>query len=64
MSKHGLPRHACSYAKLPLDVHLMVDKPVDYLEQTVVAGASYVCFHLEVNRNTVSSVEKDPRTGL
>lgn len=32
---------------LPLDVHLMVDKPERYIEEFVRAGAEYVTIHLE-----------------
>ena len=33
---------------LPLDVHLMIDRPVRYVEQFVKAGADYVTIHVEV----------------
>ncbi len=33
--------------KLPLDVHLMVERPEDLLDQYVEAGADFVTFHLE-----------------
>jgi ribulose-phosphate 3-epimerase len=33
--------------KLPLDVHLMIERPDDYLEEFVKAGATYVTVHQE-----------------
>ena len=33
---------------LPLDVHLMIERPDDYLEAFVEAGASLVSVHVEV----------------
>lgn len=33
--------------KLPLDVHLMIKKPQDYVESFVKAGADIVTFHIE-----------------
>ena len=36
------------HTKLPLDVHLMIDNPDDYLEEFVKAGANIVTVHQEV----------------
>src|ERR1039457_7666959 len=33
--------------RLPLDVHLMIERPEDYIEQFVRAGASRVLIHQE-----------------
>ena len=36
--------------KLPLDVHLMIEKPIRYVEQFVKAGADIVTIHLEADQ--------------
>lgn len=36
--------------KLPLDVHLMIDRPIRYVEQFVKAGADYVTIHVEADQ--------------
>ena len=36
-----------SYSKLPLDVHLMVDKPEKYIEDYAMLNTSYLTFHFE-----------------
>ncbi|MEE9429926.1 MAG: ribulose-phosphate 3-epimerase [Melioribacteraceae bacterium] len=33
--------------KLPIDVHLMIEKPQDYIEAFIKAGASYISVHQE-----------------
>lgn len=35
------------YAKVPLDVHLMIDNPQNYIEDFVNAGADLITFHYE-----------------
>ena len=34
--------------KMPIDVHLMVEKPDNYLESFIIAGANYITVHQEV----------------
>lgn len=36
-----------SVTKLPLDVHLMIDKPERYIQQFAEAGADHITFHAE-----------------
>lgn len=36
--------------KLPLDVHLMIEKPIRYVSQFVKAGADIVTVHLEADQ--------------
>ena len=45
---------------LPLDVHLMIDRPVRYVEQFVKAGADYVTIHIEADQpqNTLEALDK------
>ena len=45
---------------LPLDVHLMIDRPVRYVEDFVKAGADYVTIHVEADQpqNTLEALDK------
>ena len=45
---------------LPLDVHLMIDRPIRYVEQFVKAGADYVTIHVEADQpqNTLEALDK------
>ena len=44
--------------RLPLDVHLMIERPEDWVDRYVDAGAAYVVIHVE----TARSAEDIPRT--
>lgn len=46
--------------KLPLDVHLMIDCPIRYVEQFVKAGADYLTIHIEADQpqNTLEALDK------
>ena len=46
--------------QLPLDVHLMIDRPVRYVEQFCDAGADIVTCHVEsdTEENTLAALEK------
>lgn len=39
------------FSKIPLDVHLMIDKPERYIEEFVKAGSDYLTLHLESTNN-------------
>ena len=45
---------------LPLDVHLMIDRPVRYVEEFVKAGADLVTIHVEADQpqNTLEALDK------
>lgn len=45
---------------LPLDVHLMIEKPIRYVEQFVKAGADIVTIHVEADQpqNTLEALDK------
>ena len=45
---------------LPLDVHLMIDRPIRYVEEFVKAGADYVTIHVEADQpqNTLEALDK------
>src|SRR5471030_884127 len=36
-----------AHTKLPLDVHLMISKPRQYITKFVEAGAAHITFHVE-----------------
>lgn len=44
---------------LPLDVHLMIEKPIRYVEQFVKAGADMVTIHVEADQpqNTLAALD-------
>ena len=46
--------------KLPLDVHLMIDRPIRYAERFIQAGADWLTIHLEADtpENTRACLEK------
>jgi ribulose-phosphate 3-epimerase len=45
-------------SKLPLDVHLMIEKPERYVEQFIQAGASYLTIHVEATSDPLPVLEK------
>ena len=49
-----------SVTSLPLDVHLMIDRPIRYVEQFVAAGADWVTIHVEADtqENTLAALDK------
>ena len=44
--------------KLPLDVHLMIENPDQYLEMFAKAGASHLTVHVEASPDLLQTVEK------
>lgn len=46
--------------KLPLDVHLMIQKPIRYVEEFVKAGADWLTIHIEsdTQENTLKALDK------
>lgn len=48
-----LVRQLRSLTAVPLDVHLMVDTPQDYVSMAETLGASHISFHLEASRNPI-----------
>ena len=45
---------------LPLDVHLMIDRPIRYAEEFIKAGADWLTIHLESDQpqNTLACLDK------
>ena len=58
----GIPVVAalCKVTKMPLDVHLMIDRPIRYVEDFVKAGADYVTIHVEADQpqNNLEALKK------
>lgn len=52
------------YSKLPFDVHLMIDYPIDYIEQFSKAGADIITFHVEAKSDITSTIEKIESFGV
>ena len=45
--------------KLPIDVHLMVEFPGDYIDELAKSGATYICPHAEtINKDAFSVINK------
>ncbi|NPV57655.1 MAG: ribulose-phosphate 3-epimerase [Anaerolineae bacterium] len=42
---------------LPIDVHLMIEKPERYIDQFAVAGANSISVHIEGNPNTYRTIQ-------
>lgn len=43
---------------LPLDVHLMIENPKNYIEPFARAGASMISFHIEVSSNPLPIIQE------
>ncbi len=58
----GLPGVQASrtVTALPLDVHLMIDRPIRYVEAFARAGADWLCVHVEADQpqNTLACLDK------
>ena len=54
--------------RLPLDVHLMIERPEDWVDRYIEAGAAYVVFHVEAARDVRGTLarirSKGARSGL
>ena len=52
--------------QLPLDVHLMIDRPLRYVEQFCKAGADILTVHVEADtqENTLAALEKIKSMGV
>ncbi len=47
-----------SHAKIPLDVHLMIEQPERYIAEFVAAGSDYLTLHLESTNLLKESLQK------
>lgn len=46
------------HAKIPFDVHLMIEKPERYIESFIEAGADYLTLHIESTQVLTESLKK------
>ena len=53
---------------VPFDVHLMIENPLDYIEDFVKAGADIITFHVEAKSDIQQTIDKiksfDKKAGL
>jgi len=49
--------------RLPLDVHLMIERPEDWIDRYVDAGAAYVVVHIEAVRDARSALARIRQRG-
>ena len=56
----GVPvtQSVAKIAPMPLDVHLMITRPEDYIEQFAKAGAEIITFHVESNCDIDACIAK------
>jgi len=50
--------------KLPLDVHLMIDRPERYIEDFAKAGADYLTIHVEATQDVTATLHKIRELGV
>lgn len=50
--------------KLPLDVHLMIDRPERYVERFIDAGADWLTIHYEATDILIPTLEKIKKRGV
>jgi ribulose-phosphate 3-epimerase len=50
--------------KLPLDVHLMIENPDQYIEALAKAGADYITVHVEASRHLHRTIQLIKSTGV
>ncbi|HHZ06354.1 MAG TPA: ribulose-phosphate 3-epimerase [Clostridiales bacterium] len=46
------------HTSVPFDVHLMIDKPFDYIDDFVGAGADIITFHVESSSDIRATIDK------
>ncbi len=52
------------FTKLPFDVHLMIDDPLDYIDAFANAGADIITFHIEARSDPLATIEKIRQKGI
>ena len=45
------------HTKIPLDVHLMIENPENYIQEFIAAGADYLTFHIEASKRAAHTKE-------
>lgn len=51
-------------AKIPFDVHLMIDEPIRYIEDFVKAGADIITVHIEACKDIDATIDKIHEYGV
>lgn len=46
------------HARIPLDVHLMIEKPERYIEEFIAAGSDYLTLHVESTETLAASLRR------
>jgi ribulose-phosphate 3-epimerase len=66
--RYGLYPEILTYLKnltdIPVDVHMMVSNPEDYIEDFRIAGATYFNFHVEATNHAHRVVKKIEKSGM
>lgn len=66
--RYGLYAEVLSAVKkltsTPVDVHMMVDNPEDYVEVFAAVKADYYCFHIEVTKHAHRLVKQIHESGM
>ncbi len=62
----GVVKHLRRVTDQVLDVHLMIDRPIRYVESFCKAGADYLTIHVEADtdENTMAAIEKIRALGV
>ena len=63
---YGVPvlKSLKKYSRLPMDVHLMITDPLEYIDKFADAGADIITFHAEANGNPEEIIEKIHSRGI
>ncbi|HKQ47728.1 MAG TPA: ribulose-phosphate 3-epimerase [Phycisphaerae bacterium] len=56
-------RRTCQVAKLPVEVHLMVSRPEDWLTRMAGCGQFRMIFHIEASRRAMGTIQAIAKAG-
>ena len=60
----GLVKQIRKITTLPLDAHLMITNPADFIDKFIDAGVNYLSFHIETDANYVRLFKKIRNRGV
>jgi len=60
----GIVKQVRSITRLPLNAHLMITNPADFIDKFIDAGVNYLSFHIETDTNYVSLFRKIRKLGV
>ncbi len=60
----GAPVVKCIKSKKPLDVHLMIENPLEYVDDFAKAGAEILSFHYEAVKNPINIIKAIKDNGM